>query len=652
MLKMPKIPPLTPHVNTVEVMPIAQGVGNELLTYFSSKEIPVGSIVGIPLRNKTVNGIVVSSQNASLSKTDLKRADYQIKKIGSVKTGIFFPPHFVKAAEKTAYYFATSGGAVIETLTPKVVLDDYLKKQKVSHSLRKKIGEGPNNKSERFLFQSDEEDRISSYKNLIRGEFARQKSVYICMPTINDVARIAPLLGHGIQNYTYIFHGKLPKKELLASWDAAQKERHPILIIATGLFFSLPRFDISVIIIERENTPAYKIQRRPYIDVRVFAELFAKEIGANFIFGDSFLRTETLYRKDAGEFLEFAPLAFRFLSGTEQKVAVVKNERLKNGGFSLIGSELLNLIKKTKENSERLFILTARRGLYPITICNDCGETVLCERCSAPLVLHKQSSKTKGVSPENIFLCHKCGIKKESPDECVVCKSWRLNTLGAGTERIEEEIKRLIPGITTFRIDKDATKQEKKVREIVERFEKSPASILIGTEMALPYIDTVTNIAAVSLDSLFALPDFRIPERVLGLLLKIRGKATKIFLIQTRIENLSVWKYAMEGNSVGFYREEIENRKRFAYPPFTTLIKITWCGTRLSIGNEAEKLKKFLARYKPQFFPAFTGKVRGKYIMNALVRLPRAKWPDADLLKLLYALPPSFAINIGPEDTL
>jgi len=640
-----------PQINIVRVVPLLRGTGVESLTYFSLKKIAIGSIVAIPLRNKTMHGLVISSENAAPVKIDLKKAHFKIKKIEGIKKERIFSESFIKAAEKTGHYFASTTGAVIATLTPKDIISHPHKIENVEQRAPGASHKKEENQSERFLFQAPEEERIAAYKNIVRGEFAKQKSVFICMPTISDILHFAPFIKHGIEMHTYVFHGKLSKKDLFSRWNAALSSKHPILIIATGSFFSLPRNDIGVIILEHENASAYKIQRRPFVDIRTFAQIFSQEAHMRLIVGDLFLRTETLYRKNTGEFLEFAPLKFRSLSSATQKIIDMKEKKGEENASSAISIPLLELAHKAQHKKEQIFIFTARRGLYPLTICGDCGKVAECPRCSAPVVLHKKTNNAKTPTKENVFMCHKCGIEKKSSDLCEACKSWRLKTLGIGTERIEEELKKIMPRQNIFRADKDSDKEEN-LQGVIDRFYSSPSAILIGTEMALPYIEKIPHIAVASIDSLFALPDFRIQERVFNLLLRAREKATKTFLVQTRLNNKTFWENVTQGNLLNFYREELENRKLFNYPPFVTLVKITWQGKREKVQKDAVELKKLLASYKLEIFQAFIKKIKGRYIMNAVMRFPRETWPNNQLINLLNALSPSFAINIEPENLL
>jgi len=511
-------------MKVVNVIPISRGIRKETLTYFTSKKVSVGALVSVPLRKKTVHAVVLSVEDASRRKTDIKKASYGIKKISGVKSGIFLLPAFVRACEYAARYFAATGGEVLDALTSKSILDDCLSSSKIPLAAERINSQGPTrdphkpSAHEKFLFQADSEDRIASYKSLVREEFSKKRSVFLCLPTIQNIERIAPSLKRGIEEFTYILHTGISKKELFRTWKKALKEPHPILIIGTGTFLFIPRADMGTLIVEEEHSIHYQVQRRPFIDIRTFTEFFARELDARLIWGDMFLRTETLYRKERGEFLEFTPLKWRSLSPAHQEIIDMKQYTTKAGEkhFTIISEPLKELIEGMREKSGRLFILVSRRGNYPLTVCGDCGKVVLCQKCSVPLVLHfknllgntphpQKSSSTETTKwTKNIFMCHKCGIQEESTDRCRKCTSWRLTPLGIGAERAEEEIQRVFPGIKILRIDKDVASRKGKAYDIAKTFYSSPGSVLIGTEMALAYLEKkVANVTVLSIDSLF-----------------------------------------------------------------------------------------------------------------------------------------------------
>lgn len=640
----------TKTMKLVHVIPIARGILREQLTYFTSKELNSGSVVSVPIRNKQTTALVVSYENAELSKSQLKSSSYTIKKVTAIKALNFFLPAFIESAKKTAEYFAGTTGSVLNSLIPKAV-SEYPKSILQKEHSETTGGNKKNTKQEVLLVQSEDKERMSIYKSIVREEFAKGSSVFFCLPEISEIEHSANTLKRGIEDYTFVFHSGMTKKQILENWKKVLEEKHPVLIVATGLFLSIPRGDVRTIILEKESSRSYKTSVRPYLDIRTFAEFFAEEAGIRLIMGDLFLRPETIYKQKEGIYAELTPLKFRTLSTAVQEVIDMKKYSEKGSKeLCLVSDELQKLIGNQRKSNENMFMLTARRGLHPFTVCRDCGNTVLCEQCSAPVVLHK---KNKTSDKERITICHKCGIKQRAIDKCNHCGGWRLETLGIGIERVEELLKKTFENITIFRMDRDTVTTHKRAVEMRDKFYNTPGSILLGTEMAISYLNKeVHNTAVISVDSLFTIPDFKINERVFHMLLRLRTKSSKHFIIQTRdIEN-RIFEYASKGNMIDFYREEIEERKILKYPPFTLLIKITIEGTKSAVGKNTKLLEEKFSAYNPNIFPAFINKIKGKDRMNVLIRIPRNTWVDKKLLDILSSLPPSFAIRVDAENVL
>ena len=635
----------------VNVIPLAKGIFKEQLSYFTSKEALPGSIVSVPVRGRKINALVVSSEDVSEVKAAIKASPYAIKKVDFLSAKNFFLPGFIEAADEAAKYFVATTGDIIRSFTPQAALTESAKLKGII-SVQSPIEPAKivRLKKENFVLQLPDEERLSTYKSLIREEFAKQSSVFFCLPTIEDIEIVLQSLERGIKEYTFALHSGLSKKEMLSLWNKITAEKHPVLIVATATFLSIPRADISTIILDKENSRSYKTFSRPFIDIRTFAEFLAEKLGVRLILGDILLRPETLWRQEQGEFQELAPLKFRSIS-TATQVIVDMREYKKDtlhGAFKALSAELRELIETVKRKNSNLFILAGRRGLSPITVCSDCGAIFTCARCSSPMVLHKNTEDRK-----NVFICHKCSSVISAETRCKTCQSWRLTALGIGIEKVHEELLKDFPETKIFRIDKDTTKNSKRAIEIRDQFYTSPGSILLGTGMALHYLNRKVDASAiVGIDSLFAIPDFRINEKIMNFLLILREKTLKHFLIQTRNPDKKLFEYLTRGNLLDFYREEISERKTFGYPPFQMLIKITWSGKKALAKEEMEKLSKILSDYEHITYPAFIQEVKGLYRMNTLIKLDRDKWVDKNLLEILRSIPPYFAIRIDPEDIL
>lgn len=661
----------------VTVIPIKKGFQMEYLTYFSPTNIPLGSIVTIPLRQKNVDALVVFIENAIDLKSDLKDRDYQLKKIIKIKGPSPFTPAFFKACEKMKEYTKGNLGSIIKTFLPNTFLENYneLKSPIITEKIEKDSF-SENIKHEKLIFQTLDPDRLACYRTLIREAFAKKESIFICVPTHYDILKFKKELTKGIEQYVFSFHSNLTKKILISNYNKTITETHPILIIGTGMFLSIPRTDIKTIILEHESSDAYKQLNRPYIDIRTFTEIFCSIENIKLIFGDTLLRPETLYRHENKELGEFAPPIFRLPQVDHQIVVDMtkvassatrrgggNNERDSKEEFSVLSKTSKDIIEYAIENKESIFLFSIRKGLAPMTVCNDCNNVLLCPDCSTPIVLYgtKQRTATKIIT-NRIFMCNKCGKKENTEIRCPECLSWNLTPLGIGTDKVYEEIKKLFPKTNIFQIDKDTTPTDKEATEVMVSFNKNPGSILIGTELVFSYLNTnIVHSVIISLDGLLSIPSFNITQKILHIIEKLNYTTTRNLIVQTRLPENHILRYILGGNVLPLYREDLKERKEFGYPPFKRLIKITFTGTATETEKARILIEELLGNYEPQIFSAFVGRIKGQYITNTVIKIEPDQWPllindkikiNENISNKLSLLPPSFSINIDPEDLL
>lgn len=316
--------------------------------------------------------------------------------------------------------------------------------------------------------------------------------MHIVVPSIQEAERLYGELSRGISPYTFCLHGGMAKGTLLKSWKAVLAERHPVLIISTGSFLALPRSDIGTIVVERENSPLFKAQSRPFLDVRIFAETYAEELNARFILSDFPLSVSAIKRFQDKEYEECLPFKMRLPAGMSTTVVDMRDKEKK---FSALGGEIRFLLEEARQENQHVFLFASRRGLSPITVCQDCGNTVVCDLTGAPVVLHKGTK-------ENVFVCHASGTVRSAQERCRFCGSWKLQALGIGIELVEEEVRAAFPDLPCFVIEKDKAPSHKKAKEIAAAFYASSSGVLIGTEMALPYLTEQVQASAItSIDS-------------------------------------------------------------------------------------------------------------------------------------------------------
>ncbi len=649
-------------MKTVKVIPLSSAVQKEYLTYFTSKEVEVGMIVSVSIRKKNIDALVIEIGELQDEKSAVKNATFNLKKIEKIKGPSIFSPSFFKATEDASRYYIGTIGSVLDTLIPENILKNY---EKLHISKKESVKVDSNLVQEKLVFQGSNEDRISFYKTFIRESFARKQSVYICLPTIQEIEMLAENLMRGIEAYTYTFHSEFQGKAFVEKYNSCIDNDHPVLILGTGSFLFIPRTDIETIIVEHESSTAYRTHLRPYLDIRTFVEFYSHNQKIKLLYGDTLLRPETIYRKDQGEFGEVAPISFRIPSPVTEKIVsttvadptdtLAKKKKVK---FRVLSDEVVSAINSAHNRDEHVFLFTLRKGLAPITICHDCGNTVICDFCSSPLVLYLGETKQ-----DRIYICNKCKREKTSSLTCTKCKSWNLVPLGIGTETVIEEFKELLPNAPYFQFDKDTIKNAKEAKKVIAEFYKTPGAVLIGTELALFYLtEKIATTAIISFDSLFSIPSFRINEKILHLVTMLRAITERELIIQTKNTHERILETLTTGNVLSFYREEIADRKMFGYPPFTVLFKISFQGNEAQVEKQKEFMKEYFAQYNPDVLDAFIKRIRGYYITHAIIKIPREQWIlpgiskhgtfDTNLEKILRGLPQSFKVQIDPEDLL
>jgi len=621
----------------IRVAPISKGITKEELSYFSSRAYEIGSIIKVELRSKEMPALVIESKEASENKAEIKEASFQLKKIRRQTPKKILSEDFIQTIENFSKNNFTTTGALLNDLIPSNILSfEGVIKPHTRIKRRKSL------KGDVLILQGEEGERITHYKNIVRESFARNESVFICIPTIQKGLRIFESVSRGLGDYVYFLNGRMGKKDLLSNWKKAAENKHPTVIIGTGQFLSIPRNDIETIILESESSSSYKSQHRPYTDIRDFIEELSGKTKARLILGDTVLRIETIWRYRERDISELYSPRFRYPSGPKTRIADMteyKNE-LGKKVFEILSNEAKHLIEKDViKNKNNMFIFVGRKGLYPFTVCGDCGEHVLCERCGKPTVVQNYKSS-------RIFVCNGCGKTRPTEERCKHCSSWKLQTLGIGSALVFETIKKLYPSVPIFLVDKDTTKTRPQIQKAIKSFYSKTGSILIGTQLAVEYIEKVDTCSVISIDSLFSVPDFKMNEKIFSLLVELRSKTKEKMLVQTRVKDKELIDFALKGNIFDFYKKEIEERKKFLYPPFATFAKITIVAPRKSIEEEVKQVKKIFNGLDLELFPALHTKSGAKTAINIIIRLKKEN--IVEFIKRIQKLPPEIAVDMNP----
>lgn len=631
-------------MHIIRVIPITKSISKEELSYFSSVPYEAGSLIKIPLRKKQIYGIVRGYTPVSDMKAEVKDAPFEMRRLPAhTKPITLLSRAFTKAATELSLYVAHPFGSVIDGIIPRKIYDHAAT---IPPSLMQpgKHGALP----EKLVFQEDTEKRADHYRALVRESFARGQSIFILVPHKTDGSRLKTMLEKGIEDYLFDFSRTISESDLVDMYKRARTEPHPIVLIGTGKFLSVDRHDLGTIIIERESNRAYKSITRPYIDYRIWAEIYARTIGARLILADNLLRVETIGRLHRHELHEHTQIKRRLTLpphihciDTRTKIeGIVKD-------LPALSETMQQAVVAAYERGEKMFILSARTGLSPVTYCRDCGTMVTCHICNAAMVLH---TSRQG----NFFLCHKCGERKSAHTTCTTCNGWHLEAFGSGIEKVAQELATLVPPAQIVRLDKDTAPTNLKAKDQIAVWQKH-GTILVGTERAIPFINeaglTCDTSGIASIDALFSIPDFRMYEKIFGLIAHIGTFTKQTLLIDTRNPDHPLFSALVRNDLMSFYRSELSLRKTLSYPPESIFIKISLSGQKDAVTKEMEDFATTLPAIERVLFPALVRK-KNLYTMHILIKVPWETWPDTTISHILSALPPRFSVKIDPDSLL
>jgi primosomal protein N' (replication factor Y) len=642
----------------IEVVPIKKGLPQESLTYFSTERIADGSVVSIPIRTKNVDAIVLASRDAREEKSAIKSGEFSLKKITKVKEGSPVPQSLFETARLASQYYRVTKGTILDLLIPDYSYYGIFPHEDKSKHSTEEIPVQP----ERLLFQAPLDDRISFYRTFIRESFAKKESITIVCPTIADCELFSETLSKGIADFVTTIHSDIPKKKLISTLKLLSSDTHSFVIICTPSFASLMRSDTTTIILEHESSTAYNTPSVPSYDFRVLIEVFARTSGKKFILSDSLLRVETLGRHEAHEFTTIAPITFRALAPIEIDIVPhgIPDElpvRARSEQIPAFSNQIRSLISEVVKNKSKIFAFSLRTGLATVTRCRDCGNVLHCEHCSTPLVLYAGGKN-------RVFICNKCKLHTPSEQKCTRCASWNLSPLGTGTAFVEEEIKRLFPEIPVFRIDRESAPTKAEARKIASQFKSASSGVLVGTEMALFYVsEDITDSVIVSFDTLFNIPSYRTNERIVELFLSIAERTRGRLFVQTKNPDEPILDLVKSNNYSSWYRNELDEREEYHFPPYSTIIKIMWHGKESEKDAARDYLTETLSIFNPDIFEGtFVSKGKKEYAVNAVIRPNRDEWSLYALLEgkglseaireTLAKLPESTIVSINPDNLL
>lgn len=412
------------------------------------------------------------------------------------------------------------------------------------------------------------------YIRLIQKTLERGKGALVLVPEIVLTPQLLRIFTSYFGEQIAVLHSSLRAGERYDEWKRVRRGEARVVIGTRSAVFA-PVQELGLIVLDEEQESSYKSENVPRYHARDVAKYRCVQNRALLVLGSATPSVETMYQARQGV-LKLFTLKKRYnQKALPQVILADMKEELRSGNAGAISSVLRRELEANLDRGEQSILFLNRRGANRMVSCGECGQVPECPRCSVKLTYHSANGR---------LMCHHCGHSQPLPAACPSCGG-KLNFIGIGTQKVQEELEELFPGTEILRMDTDTVSAAHPHEELLERFRKKKVPILVGTQMVAKGLDfeNVTLVGVVAPDLALYVDDFRAAERTFSLLTQVVGRAGRgekqgRAVIQTYTPDNDVISFAARQDYANFYREEIALRRMRRYPPFSDLVVITASG--------------------------------------------------------------------------
>jgi primosomal protein N' (replication factor Y) len=485
----------------------------------------------------------------------------------------------------------------------------------------------------------------------------------VLVPEISLTAQVIDLFRSRFGDRVAILHSALSPGERFDEWRRIQTGEADIVVGPRSALFA-PCRRLRLIILDEEHETSYKQDATPRYHARRVACWRAQLVGATLVLGSATPSVESFYQAQQGGYL-LARMVQRVEERPLAQVEIVDmREEECQPHQGPLSQRLIEAMRERLQRREQILLFLNRRGFSTFILCRECGTTLFCPNCEVSLVLHLESWEVR---------CHHCDLRGPVPEVCPTCRGSRLGYLGFGTERVVEFVQEALPEARILRMDRDTTGRKDAHAEILGRFQRHEADILVGTQMIAKGLDfpNVTLVGVIAADLSLNVPEFRAAERTFQLLTQVSGRAGRgpkagLVVVQTYCPDHYAIRTAQQQDFEAFYREEIEYRRELQYPPFSVLANVVVTHADETTAQEyAERIAHGLRASFLQLqvggsilgpAPAPLARLRGLYRWHLLVKAPRPGRLQKLLARTLRQLPPemrqSLTVDVDPVNMM
>lgn len=412
------------------------------------------------------------------------------------------------------------------------------------------------------------------YIHLIEKAIKEGKQVLFMLPEIVLTAQLTERLRRVFGSRLGVYHSRYPDRERVELYQKMLSDEPYDIVVGVRSSIFLPFRRLGLLIIDEEHETSFKQQdAAPRYHARNAALVLAKQAGAKALLGSATPSLESYHNALSGKYgLVTLKTRYAGLSLPTIEVVDVQEMQRKKMMTGVFSPQLLAQIRQTVGQHKQVILFQNRRGYAPVMECRTCGWTPRCEKCDVSLTVHRGYRQ---------MVCHYCGTTYSIPAVCPNCEGHELSSLGWGTERIEEQLQRILPEVRIARMDLDTTRSRQNYEQILYDFEQGNTDILIGTQMVTKGLDfdRVGLVGILSADQMLSQPDFRSYERAFQLMEQVAGRAGRKgarghVVLQTRDKDNDIVRQVVEHDYESMYAQQLEERKMFCYPPSCRVVFI------------------------------------------------------------------------------